>query len=180
MNTYTRSKVAELARRFNTDSEDNRLTQGVIDAAELEATIASLGDCRDDQLGSHIRMSARLIIRVLNHALDEVGMLTADIGLAVSALYQVPQISIAAEREGTPVADTLAELNETMLSAVVGLGYVPAATLAEAEAVVYDWLDSIDPSRSASPTRTLAIGAARALQAMLVILDAGGDDNAAS
>jgi hypothetical protein len=176
MNTHTRSKVADLARRFNTDSEDDRLTQGVIDAAELEAIVASLGDCRDDQLGSHIRMAARLIIRVTRHALDEAGMLTADIGLAVSALYRTAQISLTTAREGTPVAETLPDLNEAMLSAVVAFGYVPATTRAEAEAVVYEWLDGIDPSRSASPTRTLAIGAARALQAVLVILDGGVDE----
>lgn len=180
MTMSTNSKIAAITRRHTIDEEEGVITQAHIDADHLEALVASLGDCRDDQLGAHIRMSARLIIRVISHALDEAGMLTADIGLAVSALYQVPQISIAAAHEGTPVAATLPDLNNEMVSAVVALGYAPASTLAEAEAVVSDWLDDIDPSRSATPTRPLAIGAARALQAMLVILDAGSDDDDAS
>lgn len=176
MSMSTNSKITAITRRHTIDEEEGVITQAHIDADHLEALVASLGNFREDQLGANIRMSARLVIRVLSHALDEVGMLTADIGLAMSALFQVPQISIAAAREGTPVAATLPDLNNEMVSAVVGLGYVPASTLAEAEAVVSDWLDGIDPSRSASPTRTLAIGAARALQAMLVILD-GGESN---
>ena len=173
MTMNTHSKVSEIERRFNTDSEDPRLTQAVKDAAELEMLVASLGDCKPDQLGPHIRMSGRLIMGVIAHALEEVGMLTSDIGLAVSCVYRAARISLETAREGIPTTDTLPDLNESMVCAIVAFGYVPATTLNEAETIVCEWLDGIDPSHSASPTKELAVGAARALQATLVILDGG-------
>lgn len=175
MTTNTAPKVKAIVRRFNKDSEAG-LAQATIDAAELEATVASIRHVRADRLGSHIRMSARLIIRVLTHALDEVGMLSADVGFAIDATDQAQSVSLAAAREGTPVAETLGEIDKIMRSAVVGLEHSPATTVADAETIVAEWLDGIDPSHSASPTRSLAVGAARALQATLVILD-GGDDS---
>lgn len=171
MTMGTHSKVGDIKRRFTIDNEDPLLNQAVKDSDELEMLVASLGDCKPDQLGPHIRMSGRLIMRIVAHALEEVGLLTADIGLAVSCVYRAARISLETAREGIPTTDTLPDLNESMVCAVVAFGYVPAVTLSEAETVVCEWLDGIDTSHSASPTKELAIGAARALQATLVILD---------